>query len=97
MSETYRKFEHKNHTFIVHEPKNCNILVQSEKLPDGNISVHEATGMFRESVNGWGTDCDSLDSALSRVCNRMIARAKQKNRDTMCKEMDDFYVKLEDV
>ena len=46
---------------------------------------------------GWGADCESLDSALSRVCNRMIARAKQKNKDTMCKEMDDFYVKLEDV
>ena len=91
---SYKTHKYKGYIFEVYEPKDCQIAVKSKGLPDGNITIHEATGSFREDVLGWGTDQANLESALSNVCNRMIQRGKKSNRETKCKEMDEFFSNL---
>ena len=51
--------------------------------------------MYREDVNGWGSDQPTLDSALKQCCNRIIERAKKESKEALCKGMDDFYDTLE--
>lgn len=81
--------------FEVSAPKNCVITVTGMGLT-GHITIHEATGMYREDLDGWGTDQPTLDSALQSCCNRIIERAKKSSKEELCKGMDDFYESLEE-
>lgn len=92
----FTKYEHDGHIFEVYEPKNYQMVVKSNGMPDGKITIHEQTGMFREDVLGWGSDCATLDEAIVRVCIRMIERSKQDSIDTKRKKMNDFYSNLKD-
>lgn len=87
-------FKYEGEEFEVSEPKNCRIEVLGVGLT-GEITIHEATGMFRESVMGWGTDQSTMDSAIRAVCRRMIQRAAKDSREALCKGMGEFYENLE--
>lgn len=90
------EIERRGHKFKVHKPVDCRIRVEGQGIEaEGEIYIHEATGTYRESVLGWGTDCSSLEQALDRVCKRMIERSAKPSQEELCKGMDEFYDSLE--
>ena len=80
--------------FEVSAPKDCRIEVVGKGLT-GEITIHETTGMYRESVMGWGTDQSTLEGALRAVCRRILDRASKESPETLCKGMGHFYEKLD--
>ena len=87
-------FKYSGEEFEVSEPKNCRITVTGKGLT-GHITIHDATGMYREDVLGWGTNQPILNSALKQCCKRILERAAKDSKEKLCKSMDDFYEKLE--
>ena len=49
--------------FAVNKPSNCKMTVSNGGLT-AKISIHTATNMYREDLDGWGADHASLDAAL---------------------------------
>ena len=90
MSKIYK---YKGEQFTVSEPKDCRITVTGKSLT-GIITIFEKTREYREEVNGWGTNTNSLDGALRSCCQRILDVAARKSKDDLCKGMDDFYEKL---
>ena len=90
-----QKYEYNGEVFEVFEPENCRIAVAGKGLT-GEITIHEATGMYHESVLGWGADCPDLPTALLRCCKRILERAAKTPKETLCKDMDDFFKNLDD-
>ena len=86
-------FKFDGEDFEVSEPKNCQVKVVGKGLT-GDIKIHEATGTYRESVMGWGSEHPTLDSALNRVCRRILDR-EAKDTAALCKRMDEFYQSLD--
>ena len=87
-------FKFKGEEFDVSAPKDCRIEVVGKGLT-GEITIHETTGMYRESLMGWGTDQPTLDDALKRVCGRILERASKEPTENLCKGMDQFYEGLD--
>ena len=87
-------FKFDGEEFEVSEPKGCRIEVVGKGLT-GEITIHEETGMYRESLMGWGTDRPSLDDALSQVCRRILDRASKRATEDLCKGMGQFYESLD--
>ena len=86
-------FKFDGEEFEVSEPKDCRIQVVGKGLT-GEITIHEATGTYRESLLGWGTEQPTLDGALNGVCRRILNRAAKESTETLCKGMDEFYESL---
>ena len=86
-------FKFNGEEFEVSEPKNCKIEVVGKGLT-GEITIHESTGTYRESLLGWGTDKPTLEDALNGVCRRILDRAAKESTETLCKGMDAFYESL---
>ena len=88
-------FKFDGEDFEVSEPKDCQIEVVGKGLT-GKIQIHESTGMYRESLMGWGTDQPTFDDALKSVCRRILTRASKESTEVLCKEMNQFYEGLDD-
>lgn len=84
------KYEYQGETFEVSEPKDCRMTVKGKGLT-ANITIHEATRMYREDVNGWGTDQSSLGDALDGACRRILDLAGKRTKDELCRGMEEFY------
>ena len=87
------KYEYDGETFDISEPKDCRMTVTGKGLT-AVISIHEATSMYREDLNGWGTDCPTLQDALDGACRRILDMAGKPSKDELCKGMDEFFNKL---
>ena len=86
----YRQYEYSGEKFEVSEPKDGRMLVSGRGLT-ATISVHDATGKYREEVRGWGGDHPTLQQALESACGRILARAAQPSDDALRKGLDEFY------
>ena len=87
------KYEYNGETFEVSEPKNCRMTVAGKGLT-AVISIHEATSMYREDLNGWGLDHSTLQGALDGACKRILNKAGKPSKDDLCKGMDEFFENL---
>lgn len=58
------------------------------------ITIHTVTNMYRESLDGWGSDHTTLRDALDAACRRIIEKAGRPSAEELCKGMDAFYGKL---
>ena len=58
------------------------------------ITVHEATGMYREALDGWGSDQNTLNGALNEARRRILNKSKKPSKDTLLKGLHDFYETL---
>lgn len=87
------KYEFGGETFEVSEPKDCQMTVTGKGLT-AIISIHEETGMYRESLNGWGTDQKSLKAAMDGACGRILKMAGRPSKEELCKGMNEFFNEL---
>ena len=51
--------------------------------------------MYRESLDGWGTDQTTLEGALKAACRRILERSRKPSNDELRKGLEDFYHSLE--
>ena len=75
MTPLSKTFRFRGEEFDVERPHRCWIRVNGPKGYTGEMSVHEVTGAFRESIHGQGTDQPPLEAALHAVCTRLLKRA----------------------
>ena len=88
-----KTYEYNGEKFTVSEPKDCRIEVKGKGLT-AYITIHEATGMYRESLDGWGTDQTNLDSALNMICRRILEKSEKPSKEELCKGLGEFYDNL---
>ena len=86
-------YEYEGEKFQVFEPEDRRIAVKGKGLT-AYITVHEATAMYRESLDGWGSDHKTLNGALDRACRRILNKSKKPSTDTLLKGLQDFYKTL---
>ena len=87
-------YEFEGEKFEVSEPKDSRMEVKGKGLT-AYITIHEATNMYRESLDGWGTDQTTLEGALKRACLRILERSKNPSKEELRKGLVDFYDNLE--
>ena len=89
----YKLYEYEGEKFEVFEPQDGRIAVKGKELT-AYITVHEATGMYREALDGWGSDQNTLNGALNEACRRILNKSKKPSKDTLLKGLHDFYETL---
>ena len=91
--QAYKPYKYKDVDFKVYKPKNGGISIEALGLK-GTVSIHNATGKYRGSALGWGSDANTPERALHIACDRIIDRAKQPSDEKLIKGLDDFYDEL---
>ena len=81
---------YKGKKFTISKPDSCTMKVSKDGFT-AKLTIHQATKMYRESLDGWGSDHNTLKSALHSACQRILEKAAQPPPDALCKGMDQFY------
>ena len=88
-----RLYEYGGEKFEVLKPQDGKMEVKGKGLT-AYITIHKATGMYREALDGWGEDHNTLKGAMDRACRRILDRSKKPSNDELLKELDKFYESL---
>ena len=91
--EGVKTYEYEGAKFTVSEPKDSRMEVKGKGLT-AYITIHEATGMYREALDGWGTDQTTLEGALNGACRRILEKSKKPSEDELRKGLAEFYDNL---
>ena len=57
----------------------------------GYVSIHRPTGMFRGSVDGWGSQHKTPREALNAACEWLLEKAQTESEEALRKELNEFY------
>ena len=57
----------------------------------GYVSIHRPTGMYRGSVDGWGSQHKTPEEALEAACQWLLKRAKTASEEALRKRLHEFY------
>lgn len=57
----------------------------------GYVSIHTATGMYRGSVDGWGSQHKTPKEALDAACRWLLKRAETESEEALRKQLHEFY------
>ena len=57
----------------------------------GYVSIHTATGMYRGSVDGWGSQHKTPREALDAACRWLLKKAETKTEEALQKQLHEFY------
>ena len=57
----------------------------------GYVSVHPATGMYRGSVDGWGSQHKTPKDALDAACGWLLRKAQTLSEEALKKRLREFY------
>ena len=66
-------------------------LALEGKQLTGYVSIHRPTGMYRGSVDGWGSQHKTPAEALKAACRRLQERAKAASEEDLRKRLHEFY------
>ena len=88
-----KDYEYRGEKFTISKPDSCTMTVSRDGFT-AKLTIHQATNRYREELDGWGTNQDSLKNALDSACQRILDKAGQPSPDALCKGMDEFYDNL---
>ena len=57
----------------------------------GYVSIHRPTGMYRGSVDGWGSQHKTPAQALEAACQWLLKRTKTASEEALRKRLHEFY------
>ena len=58
----------------------------------GYVSVHSATGMYRGSVDGWGSQHKTPKEALDAACGWLLRKVQTQSEEALNKKrLHEFY------
>ena len=84
-------YKYEEETFkLTFDPDAYRIAVEGRGLT-AFVSIHKSTLKFRESLDGWGTNQNSLDAALKGACRRIVNLAKEPSVEELQKEMREYF------
>lgn len=94
----FKTQKYEDRTFQIYKRDECTILIKSEGLEDGLVYVDKHSGKLYGASYGVCPEYNSKDEALIGVFSNMIKYAPipQNSLDKKCKELGEFYNKLED-
>ena len=55
------------------------------------VTIHKPTGMYRESVDGWGSQHRTPKNALEAACMRLLQKAKTESEEVLRERLHEFY------
>lgn len=87
-------YKYAGEEFVVTKPDGCAMKVTKGQYT-AIISIHAATNLFREDLDGWGNDHASLQGALDRACRRILDKLARPPKEELCSEMEKFYESLD--
>ena len=64
------------------------------KLLTGYVSIHRQTGMYRGSVDGWGSQHKTPAEALDAACRWLLKKAESDSEEALRKKLHEFYQNL---
>lgn len=92
--EAHKLYEYDGEKFELLKPKDGRMAVKGKELT-AYVTAHKATGMYREDLEGWGSNHNTLKQAVDGACRRILNRSKKPSSDELIKEIDKFYESLE--
>lgn len=60
----------------------------------GYVSIHKPTGMYRGSVDGWGSQHKTPGEALDAACRWLLKKAEGESEAALRKRLHEFYKEL---
>ena len=60
----------------------------------GYVTIHRATGMYRGSVDGWGSQHKTPKEALDAACGWLLRKAEAQSVEALEKQLHQFYQEL---
>ena len=57
----------------------------------GYVSIHKPTGMYRGSVDGWGSQHKTPGEALDAACRWLLKKEETESEKTLRKRLHEFY------
>ena len=87
-------YKYRGEEFVITKPNGCAMKVTKGRYT-AVISIHAATNLFRESLDGWGNDHPSLQGALDGACRRILDKLVRPPKEELCSEIERFYESLE--
>lgn len=69
-------------------------LALEGKQLTGYVSIHQATGMYRGSVDGWGSQHKTPEEALDAACRWLLRKAEAESVEALEKQLHKFYEEL---
>ena len=66
-------------------------LALEGKQLTGYVSIHTATGMYRGSVDGWGSQHKTPGEALNAACRWLVKKAGTQSEEALQKQLHEFY------
>ena len=86
-------YEYGGEKFEVLKPEKGKMAVTGKELT-AYITIHKATGMYREVLDGWGSDHNTLKDAMDGACRRILDKANKPSNEALLKGLDEFYESL---
>ena len=87
-------YKYRGEEFLITKPDGCAMKVTKGRYT-AVISIHAATNLFREDLDGWGSEHTSLQAALDSACRRILDKSARPSKEELCSEMGKFYESLE--
>ena len=66
--------------FTATKPKDCRMELSKDGYT-AIISIHAATNKFREDLDGWGSDHNTLNGALDSACRRILEKSARQSAE----------------
>ena len=57
----------------------------------GYVSIHKPTGMYRGSVDGWGSQHKTPGEALEAACRWLLKKDETQSEEALKKRLHEFY------
>lgn len=86
-------YKYRGEEFLLTKPEACAMQVSKGQYT-AHITIHTATNQYREQLDGWGLDHDSLQAALDSACRRILDKSSRPDTEQLCKGMTDFFESL---
>lgn len=87
---TERKITHEGEIFIVRPGKDECSLTVTNGDDKGQVTWHEATRRYRGDFEGWGSDAESVDQAVTVVARRILKNRRGVSRQEACEAMENY-------
>ena len=70
--------------------ENGNLALEGKGLT-GLVSIHKPTGMYRGSVDGWGSQHETPLEALAAACRWLLEKDETQSEEILKKRLREFY------
>ena len=87
-------YKYQGEEFVITKSDGCAMKITKGRYT-AVISIHAATNLFREDLDGWGSNHASLQGALDGACRRILDKLARPPKEELCSEMERFYKSLE--